>query len=64
MTWDVAKKAMDMLLENSLNHDNIRLGFYGGECLMRFNFIKECVEYFEKCVVIGFVTSRILFSFK
>lgn len=49
MTWDVAKKAMDMLLENSLNHDNIRLGFYGGECLMRFNFIKECVEYFEKC---------------
>lgn len=44
MSWDVAQKAIDYILKTSLM-DEIFVGFYGGEPLLKFDLIKKCVEY-------------------
>lgn len=48
MTWETAKKAIDFLIEHSKERQDIVLGFYGGEPLLAFGLIKECVEYIEQ----------------
>jgi len=46
MSWDTAKKAIDLLARGSKSlSDSSILGFYGGEPLLRFNFIRDCVDY-------------------
>jgi uncharacterized protein len=45
MSLETAQKAIEFLKKHSINSDTIMLGFYGGEPLMRFSFIKDCVEY-------------------
>lgn len=45
MSIDVAKKAIDFLVEHSRGVEEIELGFYGGEPLLRYDFIKECMAY-------------------
>ncbi|MDR1136025.1 MAG: Cys-rich peptide radical SAM maturase CcpM [Clostridiales Family XIII bacterium] len=48
MDFDTAKKAIDYLIAHSRDSKDISIGFYGGEPLLRFNFIKKCVEYAEQ----------------
>lgn len=48
MSLDVAKKGIDFLIDHSIACDIINIGFYGGEPLLEFELIKNCVEYAEK----------------
>lgn len=48
MTWNIAKKGLDFLLNHSKNEYELTLGFYGGEPLLNFPLIKKCIEYMEK----------------
>lgn len=48
MSIDVAKKGIDFLINHSSDSDEIGIGFYGGEPLLEFEMIKECIEYAEK----------------
>ena len=48
MGLDVGKKAIELLKAHSSALDTVSIGFYGGEPLMRFPFIKDCVEYAKK----------------
>lgn len=43
MTWETAKNALDYANEHA--GDDIFVGFYGGEPLLNFDLIKQCVEY-------------------
>ena len=45
MSFDVAKQAMDFLVANSGNHENLEVDFFGGEPLMNFDVVKKTVEY-------------------
>ena len=40
-----AKRAMDFLIENSGNHRNLEVDFFGGEPLMNWDVVKGTVEY-------------------
>lgn len=48
MTFDIARKAIDFLLEHSIDEKSINIGFYGGEPLLEFPLIKKCIEYAEE----------------
>jgi uncharacterized protein len=62
MSIETGRKAIDFLKEHSFNHDTVMMGFYGGEPLSRFPFIKSCVEYageiFDKQRVIFNITTN------
>lgn len=45
MTLEVAKKAIDFLIENSGNRKVLETDFFGGEPLMNFDVVKETVYY-------------------
>ncbi|MFV0503718.1 MAG: thioether cross-link-forming SCIFF peptide maturase [Lachnospirales bacterium] len=45
MTFEVGKKAIDFLVENSSNRINLEIDFFGGEPLMNFDVVKSLVEY-------------------
>lgn len=45
MPFEVAKKAIDFLLNNSGNRKHLELDFFGGEPLMNFDVVKQTVEY-------------------
>lgn len=48
MTFETAKKAIDFLIESALEHGNkITVAFFGGEPLLNFKLMKECVEYID-----------------
>jgi len=48
MTWETAKKAIDIFRDNSIETDKVSIGFYGGEPLIAFSLIKQSVVYAEK----------------
>ena len=48
MDLDTAKKGIDYLIKHSKNSKDLTLGFYGGEPLLEFELIKECVKYVEE----------------
>lgn len=48
LTLETAKRVMDFYIEHSKDNENGMLAFYGGEPLLEFEFIKNCVEYFEE----------------
>lgn len=48
MDISTALKGIDFIINHSKNYDEIHIGFYGGEPLLEFNFIKQCIEYCEK----------------
>lgn len=67
MSFETAKKAIDNLIEHSINLDNIHIGFYGGESLLEFELIKKCVEYVNNKTIgittsFGITTNGILLS--
>ncbi|MGN1413856.1 MAG: thioether cross-link-forming SCIFF peptide maturase [Anaerovoracaceae bacterium] len=45
MSFEVAKQAMDFLVENSGDHVNLEVDFFGGEPLMNFDVVKQTVAY-------------------
>ncbi len=45
MSFEVGKKALDFLIENSGNRVNLEVDFFGGEPLMNFDVVKQLVEY-------------------
>ena len=45
MDFKTGKKAIDFLLENSGDRENLELDFFGGEPLMNFDVVKQIVVY-------------------
>lgn len=45
MDFETGKKAMDFLLENSGDRENLELDFFGGEPLMNWDTVIKLVEY-------------------
>jgi uncharacterized protein len=45
MSFDVGKRALDFLIENSGSRRNLEVDFFGGEPLMNFDVVKELVAY-------------------
>lgn len=45
MSFDIAKKAIDFLIDHSSELNEITVGFYGGEPLLKFDLFKQCVSY-------------------
>ncbi len=45
MSFEVGKQALEFLIENSGNHVNLEVDFFGGEPLMNWDVVKELVAY-------------------
>lgn len=45
MSFEVGKRALDFLIENSGSRRNLEVDFFGGEPLMNFDVVKRIVEY-------------------
>lgn len=45
MSFEVGKKALDFLVENSGSRVNLEVDFFGGEPLMNWDVVKRLVEY-------------------
>lgn len=45
MSYEVGKKALDFLIANSGNRQNLEVDFFGGEPLMNWDVVKRLVEY-------------------
>ena len=45
MTFEVAKKAVDLLLSESGAKKNVEIDFFGGEPMLNFDVIKKTVDY-------------------
>lgn len=45
MNFETAKQAIDFFLKHSRERNQIHIAFYGGEPLLRFDLIKQCVDY-------------------
>ena len=45
MSFEVGKRALDFLIENSGTRRNLEVDFFGGEPLMNFDVVKELVAY-------------------
>ena len=45
MSFEVGKRALDFLVENSGSRRNLEVDFFGGEPLMNFDVVKEMVAY-------------------
>lgn len=45
MPFEVAKSAIDFLIEKSAGRRNLEVDFFGGEPLMNFDVVKQTVEY-------------------
>ncbi len=45
MSFEVGKRALDFLIENSGSRRNLEVDFFGGEPLMNFNVVKQLVAY-------------------
>ena len=45
MSFEVGKRALDFLVENSHGRTNLEVDFFGGEPLMNFDVVKQLVAY-------------------
>lgn len=45
MSYDVGKRALDFLIENSGTRKNLEVDFFGGEPLMNWQVVKDLVKY-------------------
>lgn len=45
MSFDVARRAIDFLIEHSKHHRNLDIDFFGGEPMMNWEVVKRTVEY-------------------
>lgn len=49
MSYEVGRRAMDWLVENSGGRHNLEVDFFGGEPLLNFEVIKKLVAYGRSC---------------
>ena len=52
MSFEVGKRALDFLVENSKGRHNLEVDFFGGEPLMNFDVVKQLVAYAIVCITI------------
>ena len=45
MSFEVGKRALDFLIENSGSRRNLEVDFFGGEPLMNWEVVKDLVAY-------------------
>lgn len=45
MSLEIGKKAIDFIVEQSKNRENLEIDFFGGEPLMNLDVVKELVKY-------------------
>jgi uncharacterized protein len=45
MSFEVGKRALDFLIENSGSRKNLEVDFFGGEPLLNFDVVKKLVQY-------------------
>ena len=45
MSFELAKKAIDFLIDHSKDSKDLHIGFYGGEPLLEYELIKKCINY-------------------
>ena len=45
MDINTAKKSIDFYIKHAVDMPRLHIGFYGGEPLIEFRLIKECIEY-------------------
>ena len=45
MSFEVGKKALDFLIQNSGNRVNLEVDFFGGEPLLNWDVVKQLVQY-------------------
>jgi uncharacterized protein len=45
MDLSIAKMALQYLLKHSSQSNDLNIGFYGGEPLLRFDFIEDCIRH-------------------
>lgn len=57
MSWETAKKGLDFIYQ--ITKDLVKISFYGGEPLLEFDLMKNCIDYCEK----NFVDKEIYYSF-
>lgn len=50
MSFDIAKKSIDFVSKHCYDAKEIIISFYGGEPLLNFDLIKECVYYSKKII--------------
>lgn len=67
MSLETAKAAIDFLLAHSDEAKKLHIGFYGGEPLLEFDLIKQCVSYVNenvegKQVTFGITTNGTLLT--
>lgn len=67
MSRETAFKAVDFLMDHSMDRKAIHLGFYGGEPLLEIDLIREIINYIEKEyegkeVTFGITTNATLLS--
>ncbi|AFS77134.1 radical SAM domain-containing protein [Gottschalkia acidurici 9a] len=48
MSFDIAKIAIDELMNKSQGMKEVSIGFYGGEPLLNFGLIKNCINYCQE----------------
>ena len=48
MSFETAKRAIDYVFDRSVDSKQFRVGYYGGEPLLRFDLIKQCVSYINQ----------------
>ena len=48
MSTSTAFRAVDFLMQHSLDRDELNIGFYGGEPLLEIDLIKKVIAYVEK----------------
>lgn len=67
MDFSTAKKAIDYFVKNSKEKNEIHLSFYGGEPLLEFDLIKQCIAYIKlivqgKKITFGMTTNGTLLT--
>lgn len=50
MSFEMAKKGIDLVLNNSSDAEELYFGFYGGEPLLEKELIKKCISYIDENV--------------
>ncbi|WP_028257644.1 thioether cross-link-forming SCIFF peptide maturase [Veillonella montpellierensis] len=47
MSFDIAKRAIDFLVEASGSRQHCEIDFFGGEPLINWSVVKQCIEYIQ-----------------
>lgn len=50
MEWEVARKGIDYYIQHAKEMETLNFSFYGGEPLLNFDLIQQCVMYIDRKV--------------